>query len=159
MVEDGKEGFVWMVRNKGEEGPIYPWNFEQVVDLQGSAEKFIRRMTSKCTYLYEEDVLPKDSLLYSKYLVLNELNNVKINREPISVELKNNIYDNLFLKTGKRNITLKQLERYLVANNFVDKAIDFEISGVDVSFKSSLKSWFDFANILENGILTKPEIE
>ena len=46
-----------------------------MVDLEASAEQFIRRMTNKCTYLPSEDVLPKYSLLYSKYEVLNELNN------------------------------------------------------------------------------------
>ena len=55
-------------------GKIYPWNFENVIDVEQSAENFIRRMTNKCTYLIGEDVLPKDSLLYSKFMVLNELN-------------------------------------------------------------------------------------
>ena len=35
-------------------------------------------MTNKCTYLINEDVMPKQSILYSKYCVLNELNNIKI---------------------------------------------------------------------------------
>ena len=64
----------WAVRK---EGKIYPWNFDEMVDLEASAEQFIRRMTNKCTYLPSEDVLPKYSLLYSKYEVLNELNNLR----------------------------------------------------------------------------------
>lgn len=35
-------------------------------------------MTNKCTYLLGEDVLPKNSLLYTEFVLLNELNNVRI---------------------------------------------------------------------------------
>lgn len=68
----------WMVRKEGENGKIYPWNIEKVVDYNKSNEAFIERMTNKCTYLIGEDVLPKNSLLYAKYMVLNELNNLRI---------------------------------------------------------------------------------
>lgn len=61
--------FAWAERKSTEK--IYPWNFENVIDVEQSAENFIRRMTNKCTYLIGEDVLPKDSLLYSKFMVLN----------------------------------------------------------------------------------------
>jgi len=67
---------VWMVRKPGREDRIYPWNMEEIIDFEKSNENFITRMTNKCTYLIGEDVLPKHSLLYSKYMVLNELNNV-----------------------------------------------------------------------------------
>lgn len=49
----------WLVRT-GEK--IYPWNFENVVDADNSAEKFINNLTSKCTYLPKEDVIPKFKL-------------------------------------------------------------------------------------------------
>lgn len=52
--------FAWAERKSTEK--IYPWNFENVIDVEQSAENFIRRMTNKCTYLIGEDVLPKDSL-------------------------------------------------------------------------------------------------
>lgn len=68
--------FAWAERKSTEK--IYPWNFENVIDVEQSAENFIRRMTNKCTYLIGEDVLPKDSLLYSKFMVLNELNNLRL---------------------------------------------------------------------------------
>ena len=31
--------------------PVDPWNFKDVIDIEESAEKFIRRMTNKCTYM------------------------------------------------------------------------------------------------------------
>lgn len=77
--------FAWAERKSTEK--IYPWNFENVIDVEQSAENFIRRMTNKCTYLIGEDVLPKDSLLYSKFMVLNELNNLRLDGQKISVEL------------------------------------------------------------------------
>ena len=77
--EKNLKKFAWAVRKNDDK--IYPWNFEQVIDVEESAEKFIRRMTNKCTYLIGEDVLPKDSLLYSKYIVLNELNNLRLGGE------------------------------------------------------------------------------
>src|SRR5699024_4603449 len=70
-----KGGNSWVVKKTEEK--IYPWNFEKVVDIEESANRFIRRMTNKCTYLFMEDVVPKDSILYSKFSVLNEINRKK----------------------------------------------------------------------------------
>ena len=71
------------------------------MDVEQSNKEFIERMTNKCTYLIGEDVLPKNSLLYSKYMVLNELNNLKIRGNKISVELKQRIYKYLFCTRKK----------------------------------------------------------
>lgn len=43
-----------------------------------TAEGFIANLTNKCTYLPIEDVLPLHSLLYEEYLMLNELNRVRV---------------------------------------------------------------------------------
>lgn len=56
----------WLCRKEGEK--IYPWNFEKIVDVDSSAQKFIENLTSKCTYLPDKDVIPKNSLLYTKYI-------------------------------------------------------------------------------------------
>ena len=84
----------WIVRRA--EGKIYPWNFEEKVDLDKSEEGFIRRMTNPCTYMAGADVLPKYSLLYSEFMVLNELNNVRICGDKLSVEIKLTIIKDLF---------------------------------------------------------------
>lgn len=89
-------GFCWIVRKNTEDtSRILPWEFEQKVDLYASAEQFINRMTNKCSYLVGEDVLPKDSLLYSEYSVLNELNNLKLNGESLEQSDKAEIIDEL----------------------------------------------------------------
>lgn len=58
----------WVVRATGE---VTVWNFDKskggLVDMAASAENFIKRMTNKCTYLRKEDVLAKNSMLYSKF--------------------------------------------------------------------------------------------
>lgn len=71
----GKTRFAWAERKPGmERARVYPWNWEEVIDKNKSAESFIRRMTGICTYLQGEPVLPKCSLLYEEFCVLNELN-------------------------------------------------------------------------------------
>ena len=114
---------------------IYPWNFEKVVDVEKSAEKFIENLTSKCTYISTANVIPKNSLLYSKFTVLNELNNLKIDGEPITVELKQKIYNDLFLKYNK--VTFAKVKNYLNT--------DAEITGIDGDFKSHLKPFRQLA--------------
>lgn len=74
-----------------------------MVDLDASEKKFIDCMTNTCSHLPGEPVLPKDSLLYHKFTVLNEINNLRINGERISVELKQRIYNELFL--AKKKVT------------------------------------------------------
>ena len=128
----------WIVRKQ--EGRIYPWNFEEMVDLEQSNKEFIQRMTNKCTHLIGEDVLPKNSLLYSRYMVLNELNNLRIRGNKISVNLKQELYKELFCTKAK--VTGEGLFNYLKKE---DEELALEdISGFDIDFKSSLTSYLDF---------------
>lgn len=136
-VERDEQKTNWMVPKK--EGRIYPWNFDEMVNKEASAECFISRMTGNCSYLFNEKVLPKNSLLYESFEVLNELNPLKINGEPISVKLKQRIYEQLFL-TGKK-VTKKSLTKYLIKNGYGE---DIELSGIDNEFHSNLKSHIDF---------------
>jgi CRISPR-associated endonuclease Csn1 len=53
---------------------------------------FIKRISRKCTYLPNENVLPKNSLLYSEFTVLNEINNLKINGEKPPFEIKDGVF-------------------------------------------------------------------
>lgn len=129
----------WIVRK--EAGRIYPWNYKEKIDLEKSNEAFIRRMTNKCTYLLGEDVLPKNSLLYQKFMVLNELNNLKIRGKGISVALKQQIYEDLFCSHTK--VTGKKLLTYLRA--YEDSELSSEdLSGFDQNFKASLSAQLDF---------------
>lgn len=153
-----KGGFAWAVRKS--EGKIYPWNFEEKIDSEKSAEKFIRNMTNKCTYLLGKDVLPKYSLLYSEFMILNELNNVRINGELLPVELKKKIYTNLFMRY--RKVTQKKLKDFLYQEGLIEKQgreYKVEISGIDGDFKGSNKAELDFREILTGVTLSREDKE
>lgn len=145
--------FAWAERKSTEK--IYPWNFENVIDVEQSAENFIRRMTNKCTYLIGEDVLPKDSLLYSKFMVLNELNNLRLDGQKISVELKQKIYRDVFCRS--RKVTQKKLKSYLIREGIAGKNV--ELTGIDGDFKGSLTAYHDFKEKLTGVELTQKEKE
>ena len=80
---------------------VYPWNFDSVVDIEQSAENFINNLTSKCTYLPTKDVIPKNSILYSAFTVLNELNNLRLDGKKPDVSLKQAIFNDLFMTHKK----------------------------------------------------------
>lgn len=104
--------YAWIKKQK--ESKITPWNFKDVVDLDASREEFIDSLIGRCTYLKDEKVLPKASLIYNEYMVLNELNNLKLNDLTISEEMKKKIYGQLF-KTRKK-VTLKAIANLLKKN-------------------------------------------
>lgn len=143
----------WIEKKADEK--IYPWNFDDVVDRDGSENNFIRRMTGKCTYLPGEDVLPRYSLLYSKFNVLNEINNIKINETPITVDVKQMIFNEIFMK--RKKVTLKNITDFLKIENLIHDGDN--ISGIDVNVKSSMKSYLDFRKLLEAGILSEEDVE
>lgn len=131
----------WMVRKA--EGAVRPWNFNEKVDIEKTAEAFIKRMTNQCTYIEKESVIPKYSLLYCKFMVLNELNNIKINGEKISVELKQRVFNNLFKK--EKQVTGKKLLNYLNTNEGYELEKE-DLSGFDGNFKASLTSYIELKN-------------
>lgn len=136
-----KGGNSWIVRK--EEGKILPWNFEQKVDIEKSAEEFIKRMTNKCTYLNGEDVIPKDSFLYSEYIILNELNKVQVNDEFLNEENKRKIIDELFKENKK--VSEKKFKEYLLVNQIANRTV--ELKGIKDSFNSNYVSYIKFKDI------------
>ena len=138
----------WVVK-KDKQGKVYPWNFTEKIDIEKSAEGFIRNLTNKCTYLIGEDVLPKNSLLYSEFTVLNELNNVRIGEtmQKLPLSLKEKVMDNLFSRY--KHVSRTKFIKYLVSEG-VDKKEAESISGLDGDFKSSLSSLIDMKHILGN---------
>lgn len=149
---NARSPYAWVER-KSEK--IYPWNFDKIVDLDASEQNFISKMTNKCTYLPEETVIPKESLLYHKFTVLNEINNIKIDDVPISVELKQQIYNDLFCSFKK--VSRKKIEDYLRSENYL--ASGQTLSGTDIQINSNLKSYHDFKKLLANGKLTERNVE
>lgn len=132
----------WVERKNDEK--IYPWNFEQVVDIDKTAEQFIRRMTNKCTYLINEDVIPKQSILYSKFCVLNELNNIRINEKSLSKDTKRQIIDKLFKE--KKKVTKKMIIELLKTEGI--QVENFTGLSDGETFTTNMASYIDMKKIL-----------
>ena len=141
--KDIKNPNYWLVRKNNEK--ITPYNFEEVVDLDKSAEAFIKRMISTCTYLIGKPAIPANSILYSKFKVLNELKQIKVNGQRLLIEQIQDIYQNLFLKTNE-NITDKKFKNYIKASELFLTSDTPEISGYssDKKFANNMKPYYDF---------------
>ncbi len=134
-------GFAWAVRK--DTGKITPWNFEQKIDKNASAEEFIKSMTNKCTYLIGEDVIPKDSLTYLEFVALNEINNIKLDGKSINISLKKDMFDTLLRE--EKQVTLRKLRDFLRIKG-IAAANTIEITGIDNGIKSSLSTHINFKN-------------
>lgn len=143
----------WLVRKA--EGKIYPWNFDKLVNLDECEQAFIDRMTNTCTYLAGEDVLPKNSILYCYFDVLNEINNIKINDVGITVAQKQKIVTELFEK--KLRVKYKDIKGYLISNNVMTE--EDRLEGLDKTVKASLKPYVQFKNLIDGGSLTRTDAE
>lgn len=106
---------------------VTPWNFNSLINLEASAEKFIQVRTNKCTYLPGEDVLPKKSILYQNYEVLNELNGIRIDGHRLHPSTKKEIFDELFL--NKLKISEKDLRVFLLKKCSITAIENAEITG------------------------------
>ena len=136
--------WAWVKTNSKE--AIRPWNFDEIVDKDATAEEFIRRMTNKCTYLLNEDVIPKESLLYTKYSVLNEVNNIEVNEKRISKDMKFKILE---IFKSKRSVSAKDIKNlYSKDGILVEKIKGFTTK--ECKFNSNMKSYIDFSKIIGN---------
>lgn len=142
--------FAWMKRKQ--DGVITPWNFDEKVDRMASANEFIRRMTTKDTYLLGEDVLPDESLIYQKFKVLNELNNVKVNDKKLTIADKQDIFNDLFKK--QKTVSVSKLQKYFVTEkHYLTEPMIKGLSDTK-KFSNSLSTYIDFEKIFGNEILT-----
>ncbi len=140
-------------------GKILPWNIRQRIDFVESEKEFILRMIRHCTYLNNELVVPRESLIYQKFCVLNELNNLQINNVKPSVELKQKLYTDLFCK-GKK-VKVKLLKEFLVREGFISKDQEVKFSGFDKDlnneFTNTLSSYKKFCEVFEVNTLSNEQ--
>lgn len=158
---DGQSEFGWLTRKKSDV-PVLPWNMDVVVDRSSSAEKFIQRMTSYCMYLTDEKVLPKHSLLYQRFEVLNELNGLQIRssyeeanrRHRLPKEVKQWILNEIFTK--RKNVTLNYLKealkkhdeyKYIIIDHNTDSMKEIHGTQKENAFGTSLSSYIDMSRI------------
>ena len=133
----------WVIRK--EEGKVFPWNMDQKIDKKKTSEEFISRMVRRCTYMGGEQVLPKSSLEYECFSVLNELNNLKVRNEKLPVEIKQKIYTDLFTR-GKK-VSKKSIANYLKGCGILQEGAEDELTGMMDSINSSLSSYGKFRAI------------
>ena len=150
-----EKGFCWAEKRTDEK--VTPWKFDEIVDKGKSAENFIRRMTRKCTYLPWADVLPKSSITYQKYMVLNELNNLRIDDEKLPVELKQEIFNELFRKQKK--VTNKNIIDFCKNRGYCGADDECRISGIDGTFKASMSSYVAINNVVGEGNISENDME
>lgn len=131
---DLNKKYAWAVRK--DSGRITPWNIENKIDYGKSNEEFIKRMTNKCTYLKIADTLPKNSILFSKFMCLNEINTLKIDGNAITSELKKEIFDNVY---NKKNPSVKKIKNYLTECKGYEKGI--VLSGIDNELKANMNTY------------------
>ena len=138
-------GFAWAVRKAA--GRVTPWNFDDKIDREKSAAAFIKNLTNKCTYLLGEDVLPKSSLLYSEFMLLNELNNIRIDGKPLETAVKEHFIEAVF-KQDHKKMTKNRIEQFLKDNNYIPNKHKPDITGLDGEIKNDLTSYRDMVRIL-----------
>ncbi len=143
----------WIVKKLDEQ--VLPWNFEKVVDLDKCEDLFIERMQNKCTYLKDENVLPKNSLLYSEFMVLQELNNMKVNGEKLRPNVKVRIL-NEFKSKGK--VSVKNIKLILKEMGLFRGDDNIVISGINEDFKVNLNIYKNFNTILEGELESNVEM-
>ena len=128
----------WAVRRSNT--PVRPWNFDDVVDREASAEAFMENLTSMCTYMIGEKVLPKNSIVYSYFTLFNELNNIRVNGDRVPVDIKKRMVSDLFENPDRKGrVTKNAVSKYLVSIGVLDGREDAEITGMDNDIKTSLR--------------------
>lgn len=150
IASSNNSNFAWMEKKTQEHAR--PWNFDNVINKEKSSNKFIRRMTVTDTYLIGEPVLPKKSLLYQKYEVLNELNNIRVTEDMkndpsgsrLSIEIKQRIYNEIFKK--KKKVTTNNITKWLIAQSYFVSPYLVGLSRND-EFNSSLSTYIDMKKI------------
>ena len=128
---------------------IYPWNFFDVVNRVATARAFMDNLRNTCTYIKGEPTMPKFSLVYQLFKVLNELNNLSVSNRPFTEDEKKQLIEDLYLKTktiklsgitnAMKNILGGTVKIRTRANDDEEKANNF--------IKANLSSWIDCQKI------------
>lgn len=156
LVSEKRSKNSWLER-KINNVKITPYNFDDVVDKEKTAEKFIKRMISHCTYLLDEYALANNSILYSKFKVMNELKQIRVddgtkeNSGKLSLKFQQRLLEDFFMKTSG-TITEKKFKNFLKISGEYSGYDDLKITGysADGKFANNMQSYVDFFG--ENGI-------
>ncbi len=132
----------WVVRKSDER--VLPWNYKDVIDVEATSEGFISNLINFCTYLIGERVIPKQSILYCRFKLYNELNNLRINGERISPEMKTALVKEYF-EGREWRVTADTVKGFYKKHT---GATDVLVEGMDITIKSNLESENKLKNML-----------
>lgn len=145
--EDDKMGKNhWVVRKS--DGKITPWNFHDIVDEDASEEGFINNLKNTCTFLMNEPTLPKNSLLYTEYVALNQMNGWRIfchgSKRPLTLEERQDLFSHVFLSDHK--VTVERVQEELskllkVKSNDIVLCTESKDTLESADITLSLKPW------------------
>lgn len=151
LVSEKRSKNSWLER-KIDNVKITPYNFDEVVDKEKTAEKFIKRMISHCTYLLDKYALANNSIMYSKFKIMNELKQIRVNDRKLDLDFQQQLLKYFFMKTSG-TITEKKFKNYLIfSGQYSMEDGNLRITGysADGKFANNMQSYIDFFG--ENGI-------
>lgn len=128
---------------------VRPWNYHELVNKRARADAFIKRMTNECTYVAGADVLPKSSLIYQKYMVLNELNNLGVDgdRKRIDNDTKQKIFERAYLGGELKKNSILKLAEWMHANALLGDGENLS-GAIETKNLPKLSTHADFVRIL-----------
>lgn len=141
------KNFGWIVKNEEfKDEPITAFNYKQAVNFEESQTKFITLMTSECTYILGQKALPKNSIYYSKFCVIDEINNIRYidnnGVKPLPEAVRQQIIS--LLSTTTNVIKQRDIAHLLK----VELGTDFVVKMSSEKMNNNLKSLRDFSRIL-----------
>lgn len=158
--QDGNS-HAWVEKKSGMENEkILPWTFEKVVDKEKCMDSFMKNLIGKCTYTGEQ-VLPKESLLYSEFMLLNTLNGVKVQKKKlgeINVNAKEELIEKLF-KNGNKKVGKREIANFISGKYGIETLTAEDVEGIDSTVKTKLTSYNDFKEFIKSGKLNTDEVE
>ncbi|MFL2020383.1 type II CRISPR RNA-guided endonuclease Cas9 [Weissella hellenica] len=118
--------------------------------------KFIDRLTGTDTYLMGEPTLPKNSLVYQKYNVLQELNNLRLDGQRLDVTLKQDIFEHVF--KAKLTVSKHDVTEYIASVLGREKV---ELNGFadTIKFNSNLGSYHYLRQALGESFITSHKVD
>ncbi len=114
--KDEKHAYAWAEVQP--QTKVTPWNHEDLVSYEKSYEGFISKLINQCSKLHEYPVLPRQSFVYNEYLVLNELNAIRVDGQKLEPTVKQNAFNELFKE--KKTVGTKDFKNWLLQEKVIE---------------------------------------
>lgn len=121
---------------------ITPWNYKDIIDDDATKINFMNRLTNNCRYLTCCDVLPKASLLYEEFMILDRLNVMMVNGAFLNFESKQKVLSYIL---SRKKTTINDIKKILSTSFEGEIKIDNIHTEVafDASTHAHLIKYFD----------------